>query len=129
MSRIRSKGTGPERALARALRRQGVTGWRQQRKLFGISVDFMWRAERVALMVNGCFWHAHAGCFRLPRTRRAWWRHKLFGNAERDRRQTTIMREGGWHVVKVWECALHHMTAGEVACVMRAVVLLRRRSA
>lgn len=129
MGAIRSRDTGPERAIMGALRRQGVTGWRRYRRLFGISVDFSWPRERVALLVQGCFWHRCPKCFRLPKARRSWWRRKVLGNAERDRRQITTLREGGWHVVKVWECALHHMTPGEVACMIRAVVELRRRGA
>lgn len=129
MRSIKSRNTGPERKVAAALRLAGITGWRRYRRVCGIEVDFAWPRQRVALFVQGCFWHAHQPCFRLPKTRRAWWRTKIGRNVARDRRQRyTLVNEGGWRVLKVWECQLHRVDPKEAA--LKLIALLRpRRSA
>lgn len=64
------------------------------------------------MFVHGCFWHAHAGCpyFKLPKTREVFWHDKLAENAARDRRTVAKLREAGWRVAIVWECALRKDT-------------------
>ncbi len=122
MGRIRSRDTKPERDVAAALRREGIAGWRRQRKVFGISVDFAWPKHKVLLMVQGCFWHSH-NCrrFRMPKSNRAWWRRKLARNAERDREQIQKFEEGGWLCIKFWECRIHRMTSGAMGRLMDSV--------
>ena len=112
MSRIRSRDTKPELVVAAALRRAGVIGWRRQQKVFGISVDFAWRREKVLVMVQGCFWHKH-NCrrFRMPRTNAAWWERKLKRNAARDREQIQKFENDGWLCIKFWECRIHRVDA------------------
>jgi DNA mismatch endonuclease (patch repair protein) len=107
MSRIGSRRTGPERQVARALRERSISGWRRYRKIGGAEIDFAWPKERIALYVNGCFWHGH-GCGRgkIPKTRHSYWRAKLEGNVERDARQLEALEQGGWTVFVVWECDL-----------------------
>lgn len=114
MSRIGSRKTGPERAVARALRERGLTGWRRNRRVGGVELDFVWPGKRVALNVNGCFWHNH-GCGRahLPKSRHSFWRSKLSGNAERDARQLEVLSGNGWTVFVVWECSIKDGRLGE----------------
>ena len=106
MARIRGSGNAATELRMMALfRAHGITGWRRKQRVFG-KPDFVFRRERVALFVDGCFWH---GCPRhatQPRTRAAYWTAKFSRNKERDREVTRTLRKAGWRVVRVWECAL-----------------------
>ena len=116
MARIRSRGNATtEGALARVFRAEGITGWRRQQVVrgrdragcaFRTRPDFVFRACRLAVFVDGCFWHgcpAHGG---KPSGRRAFWREKFAANRARDRRDTRNLRRAGWRVVRLWEHAL-----------------------
>lgn len=104
MSRIRSSGTGPERAVAKALRRlRALKGWRRQHRTAGIRLDFAWPSERVALLVHGCFWHACGAHGSVPKSNRRFWRRKIARNRERDAGREAALKARGWRVVVFWE--------------------------
>jgi DNA mismatch endonuclease (patch repair protein) len=67
------------------------------------TVDITFPAERVAVLVHGCFWHGCKRHFQLPRTNSDWWAEKIAATVRRDRRQAKQLRAGGWKVVTVWE--------------------------
>jgi DNA mismatch endonuclease (patch repair protein) len=113
MSRIRSRGNGTtEEALAEALRGAGLTGWRRQVRIvgrlkdgarFGVRPDFVFRSARIAVFVDGCFWH---GCPRhgaRPSGNRKFWLAKFARNRARDRRDTRRLKSCGWKVLRLWE--------------------------
>ena len=106
MARIRSRGNrATELRMIAIFREQGITGWRRNQRLFG-RPDFVFRKQRVAVFVDGCFWH---GCPRhatMPASNRAFWKAKLARNAQRDREVTRALRKAGWRVLRVWECDL-----------------------
>jgi DNA mismatch endonuclease (patch repair protein) len=110
MSRIRGRDTRPELALRSMLHRLGyrftVNG--PTNKSLPGKPDIVLPRHRTVIFVHGCFWHGHEHCpaFRIPKSRRAWWKRKIEGNKARDLRNETAIREQGWHVVTVWECAL-----------------------
>ncbi len=110
MSRIRGRDTRPELALRSMLHRLGyrftVHGPKNQ-ALPG-RPDLVLPKYRTVIFVHGCFWHGHENCpyFRLPKSRRAFWKTKIHGNQKRDLRNETALRHLGWHVVTIWECAL-----------------------
>ena len=103
MSRIRGRGNkATELALAGLFRAAGLTGWRRHRPVFG-KPDFIFPRARVAVFVDGCFWH---GCPRhgtKPGNNAAFWRRKFAANQARDRLVTRTLRGRGWRVVRVWE--------------------------
>jgi len=103
MSRIRGRGNrDTELALIRLFRRQRITGWRRQQAVFG-KPDFVFPKLRVAVFVDGCFWH---GCPRhatKPRNNAAFWRKKLAANKARDLLVTRTLRRAGWRVLRIWE--------------------------
>lgn len=130
MLRIRSRGNkDTELALARLLRANQITGWRrhiqirgravlprgpkiraaQQRRpttKFSVRPDFVFPKARLAVFVDGCFWH---GCPRhatRPKNNRLFWRRKLAGNQARDRRVNRALRRANWRVIRFWECAV-----------------------
>jgi DNA mismatch endonuclease (patch repair protein) len=65
--------------------------------------DFVFRARRVAVFVDGCFWHGCPRHYRRPGSRRAFWDAKIARNQERDREVTRALRRAGWTVLRVWE--------------------------
>ncbi len=68
----------------------------------------MFRKYNTVLFVNGCFWHGHENCkdFRLPKTRTEWWRDKIAGTVDRDRKKHEQLRAIGWRPLIVWQCEL-----------------------
>ena len=106
MSRIRSKGNKrTELKLAALFRRHGITGWRRNCKIFG-KPDFVFRRERVAVFVDGCFWHGCPVHGRMPKSNKKFWREKIERNKRRDRKVSRVLRGKGWRVLRVWEHAL-----------------------
>ena len=110
MSLIRGRDTKPELALRSMLHRLGYRFTVQgpkNRQLPG-KPDIVLPKHRTVIFVHGCFWHGHENCpaFRLPKSRRAFWKAKIHGNKARDLRNENQLRELGWHVVTIWECAL-----------------------
>jgi DNA mismatch endonuclease (patch repair protein) len=105
MARIRGKNTKPEMRVRKALHAAGLRYRLHDKRLPG-RPDLVFPSRRVALFVNGCFFHQHPGCpqARMPKSRLDFWGPKLAGNAERDHRQWNELRDAGWHVVIVWEC-------------------------
>ena len=111
MARIRGSGNAAtELRMVALFRAHGITGWRRNARVFG-KPDFVFRLERVALFVDGCFWH---GCPRhatQPRTRAAYWAAKFSRNQARDREVGRTLSKAGWTVVRVWECDLARMAS------------------
>ncbi len=104
-------------------RRHHITGWRRSRPVFG-KPDFVFPNHRVAVFVDGCFWH---GCPRhatKPRNNAAFWRRKLAANKARDRRVTRTLRRLGWRVLRIWE---HELAKTPQRCVEKIARLLAQR--
>ena len=121
MSRIRSRGNrGTELRLIAVFRAHGITGWRRNRPVFG-RPDFVFPVGRVAVFVDGCFWHGCPRHCRVPASNVAFWQKKFEANKRRDRLVTRTLRRLGWRVVRVWEHALTG-DAGRVAARVRRVL-------
>lgn len=106
MSRIRSAGNkGTELRLVQIFRTNSITGWRRGSKLPG-KPDFVFPKQRLAVFVDGCFWHGCPKHATWPKTRAAFWKAKIEGNRSRDRRVNRALRQRGWVVGRVWEHAL-----------------------
>ena len=108
MSRIRGSGNKKtELALIAIFRRNHITGWRRHQKVFG-KPDFIFRSKRLAVFVDGCFWHGCPKHYNMPANNRAFWIKKLGANKSRDREVTRSLREKGWNVIRIWE---HELSA------------------
>ena len=123
MSSVGQKDTGPEMLLRSALHRAGLRYRLHDRKLSG-SPDLVFSRYRVVIFVHGCYWHSH-GCYKstIPKSRREFWKDKFRTNRERDERNVTLLCEGGWRVLTVWECVLigkHALSLDTVAARVRA---------
>ncbi|MGA2875821.1 MAG: very short patch repair endonuclease [Nitrososphaerales archaeon] len=102
MSRIRGKNTQAELAIRRRLRSAGLKGYRIHYDLPG-RPDVVFTKQRLAVFVDGCFWHMCPADFRVPATRTYFWTQKIRKNVSRDRRVDLALAERGWKVIRVWE--------------------------
>src|SRR3954469_21709143 len=103
MSRIRSRGNKKtELVMALLLRSSRIRGWRRHQPILG-RPDFVFRKERLALFVDGCFWHGCRKHYRPPNTRGQFWKGKVETNRARDRRINRGLRRQGWNVLRFWE--------------------------
>ena len=106
MSRIRGKGNkSTELKLLKLFREHGITGWRRHQPLPG-KPDFVFTKERLAVFVDGCFWHGCPRCYIKPKQNAKFWRDKIGGNKKRDQRVAQQLRRDGWSVCRIWECRL-----------------------
>lgn len=120
MARIRGRDTRPEMRLRKALWTEGLRYRLHLRTAFGIP-DVAFPSVRVAVFVDGCFWHGCPLHYSRPRSREEFWADKLASNVLRDRRQTLVLEREGWRVVRFWEHELDEDLAGAVAVVKAAV--------
>lgn len=106
MSNIRTAKTTPETVVGRSLHARGFRYRCNDRALPG-RPDLVFRRRNAVILVHGCFWHRHEGCSRsnLPKRRAEFWEEKLEKNRSRDARNILALRELGWRVAVVWECA------------------------
>jgi DNA mismatch endonuclease (patch repair protein) len=95
-----------ELTLARLMRANRISGWRRRVLMTG-RPDFVFKQQRVALFIDGCYWHG-CKCRRLPKKNREYWEAKFRDNQARDKRITRDLRAGGWHVIRIWEHQLKH---------------------
>ena len=107
MQANKSKDTKPELRVRRALRDAGLTGYRLHWKGAPGRPDVCFPGRRVAIFVNGCFWHRCPRCqLPLPKSNVDFWRDKFERNRARDARDNELLVADGWTVVVVWECCL-----------------------
>lgn len=103
MSQIRSRNNrDTELVFASILRRNAIWGWRRHLPITG-RPDFAFRQERLAVFVDGCFWHCCPKCGNMPANNREFWRTKLGRNKARDKFVSRTLRAAGWRVLRVWE--------------------------
>ena len=115
MSAIRKRGNRTtELRLAMIFREHRITGWRRHRPVPG-RPDFVFPKLRIAVFVDGCFWHRCRWHCRLPNSNRGYWRPKLARNRLRDRLNSAMLRKSGWVVVRLWE----HQLTNSAAVVVR----------
>ncbi|ABV12129.1 MULTISPECIES: very short patch repair endonuclease [Citrobacter] len=106
MRAIATRDTAIEKRLAALLQEQGMAFHVQDATLPG-RPDFVVDEYRCVIFTHGCFWHHHdCHLFKVPATRTEFWLNKIGKNVERDRRDMLRLRELGWRVLIVWECAL-----------------------
>jgi DNA mismatch endonuclease (patch repair protein) len=103
MALIRAKGNkSTELVLAGLFRKHRITGWRRHLPLPG-KPDFCFAGKKVAVFVDGCFWHGCPKCYTRPKTNRQFWDRKRAANRARDRRVGRDLRARGFLVVRIYE--------------------------
>lgn len=103
MAKVRGSGNdSTELRLIRVLRTHGITGWRRKASVFG-KPDFVFPKLKLAVFVDGCFWHACPIHATQPKQNAEFWRAKIARNQARDRLVTRTLRAQGWRVMRIWE--------------------------
>ena len=121
MSRIRGRGnTDTELALLRIFRKHHISGWRRNQKVFG-KPDFLFRRNRLAVFVDGCFWHGCPKHCKIPAGNRVFWKKKFAANKARDHCVNRELRKLGWRVVRIWE---HDLAIRDAPHIQRIMSLL-----
>jgi DNA mismatch endonuclease (patch repair protein) len=138
MSRIRSRGNkATEVALANLFRRHKIIGWRRQVQIIGrdaalrrlrtarrsvptfrVRPDFVFSKIRLAVFVDGCFWHGCPKHGTQPKGNRAFWKNKFARNRARDLLVTRMLRRAGWRVLRIWE---HELARKNEARLLRRI--------
>lgn len=119
MSRIRGHGKkDTELALIRVFRVQRITGWRRHQPVSG-KPDFVFPKHRLAVFVDGCFWHGCPQHATKPRNNAAFWRKKFAANKARDRLVNRTLRKAGWRVLRIWE---HELARKREVRLLRRIV-------
>lgn len=124
MSSIRGKDTKPERALRSALWSAGLRGYRCHWKGPGGRIDIAFTRSKVAIFVDGLFWHGHSSKWQPDRWT-GYWDEKIKRNIARDDRQNAALTDAGWTVLRFWETDVDQATASVVARVREAVEVAR----
>ncbi len=108
MSRVRAKNTTPELILRSALTEKGLTGYRLHYKKVPGSPDICYPRKKIAIFVNGCFWHRCPHCGpSFPKTNVSFWRNKFEKNVDRDKNKIKLLKRNSWKVIVIWECQIY----------------------
>ncbi len=107
MSRVRSTDTMPEVLLRSLLHKAGFRFQKNVKELPG-KPDVVLPKYKAVIFIHGCFWHGHLDCKKaeLPATRTEFWKTKIEGNIQRDKKSIQLLQEQDWRIAVIWECAL-----------------------
>lgn len=119
MSRVRSKGSGAERALRSVLHAEALR-FRLHRRVEGVAVDILFSGSKVAVLVDGCFWHGCPKHATYPKSNQGYWLPKLAENKDRDKRQSACLRSAGWRLIRVWEHDCLPPAPRVISCIVKA---------
>ena len=106
MKSVKSYGNkSTEAKLIVYFKEEGITGWRRNYKVKG-HPDFVFLDKKIAVFVDGCFWHGHDCRNTRPKDNSEYWEKKREKNIAHDAAVNTTFINRGWHVIRVWECEL-----------------------
>ncbi len=122
MKSNKGKDTGPELKVRKMLREAGYPGYRLNWKKAPGRPDIAYPGHKLAIFVNGCFWHRCPICdMPLPKSHVDYWQEKFRRNVERDAEKTKELEDSGWKVVVIWECRLKK-EPGEVSSELKDIL-------
>lgn len=124
MSRVRNQDTTPELALRKAMWTIGLRGWRCNRRDLPGTPDVSFGRAKVAVFVDGAFWHGHPSKFKAGQSG-DFWDRKIQDNVARDRAVDQQLRDMGWEVIRVWD---FQITADPLATARQVQMLREQRS-
>lgn len=123
MAAVRSKGNRSTETRFRAvLAASGLRGWQMQAHNLPGHPDFAFRRKRVAVFVDGCFWHGCPKCYRRPKSKRNYWDAKVERNKSRDKKNRQDLRKIGWKTLRFWE---HQLLKSPDGCLRRLSLALK----
>lgn len=120
MSRIKGRDTGPELSLRRNVWALGLR-YRLQYRIGRTRPDMVFIGARVAVFVDGCFWHGCPLHSTAPKNNREFWEQKLKRNRDRDAENTQWLEKNGWRVLRLWE---HEIETSPADCARRIAAML-----
>ena len=113
MKANKGKGTSPELQIRKKLRELGFPGYRLNWKGASGRPDIAYPGRKVAIFVNGCFWHRCPICnLPMPKSHVDFWEKKFTSNVERDDRKRRELESKGWKVITIWECQIKNDMVG-----------------
>ena len=122
MSANKAKNTKPELLLRKALWENGIRGYRLHYKKVPGRPDIAFAGKKVAIFVNGCFWHRCPHCVHtLPKTNSTFWKEKFEKNVARDAKKVAELEALGWQVLTIWECQVKEDIHNVVTLVQNAL--------
>jgi DNA mismatch endonuclease, patch repair protein len=128
MASIRGRGNrDTELALLKVFRRERISGWRRQSAILG-KPDFVFPKARIAVFVDGCFWHGCPRHFQQPKNNARFWKEKISTNMRRDKFVGRALRARGWLVIRFWEHDLTQSRRHRITERISATLLERSRS-
>lgn len=127
MSAIRGKNNRTtELRLKMVLVRAGIKGWETNVRNLPGKPDFYFKKKKVAIFVDGCFWHGCPKCGHYPKTRSKFWKTKILRNKERDKKNRQLLRRNGIKVINIWEHSLKDPKKLRLKSDMLKKVLLKK---
>ncbi len=100
-----NKNKSTELKLIEIFRKYELKGWRRNYKVFG-KPDFVFHKYKIAVFVDGCFWHGHDCRNTKPASNKDYWDKKIDRNIARDKKVNSHLTDLGWKVIRIWECEL-----------------------
>lgn len=106
MRQVKSKrNKSTELKLIKYFKNHQIKGWRRNYKIFG-KPDFVFPKKKIAIFVDGCFWHGHDCRNTKPKDNKEYWVNKIKRNIQRDKQVTEYLENKSWKVLRIWECEL-----------------------
>ena len=104
MSAIKSKGNkSTEIAVLELFRSNRIQGWRRHSKKVYGTPDFSFSSKKLAVFIDGCFWHRCPTCFKLPKSNTEFWENKIANNVKRDHIVNKMLAGRNWEIIRIWE--------------------------
>jgi DNA mismatch endonuclease (patch repair protein) len=114
MGNVKARGNkSTELKLIKLFNENGLTGWKRNYPVKG-KPDFVFLSQRVAIFVDGCFWHGCEDHCRVPSSNQEYWLAKINRNKERDITTTAAFQERNWKVIRIWEHELTRKNSIEI---------------
>ena len=112
MRQVKSKkNKSTELRLIEIFKQNGIAGWRRNYPVKG-RPDFVFPKQKIAVFVDGCFWHGHDCRNTRPADNQDYWQQKRERNMKHDQEVTAMFEERGWTVLRIWECELKKSNVG-----------------
>ena len=126
MRRVRSSNNkSTELKLIELFKQHGIKGWRRHYPVKG-HPDFVFQKEKVAVFVDGCFWHGHDCRNTRPVNNQDYWQKKRKQNIKHDQEVTALFKSRGWTVLRIWECELKKKNIENTVEKIKQALVLRR---
>lgn len=121
MRQVKSRNTSAEKALLAAIKAEGLKGWRRHyTRAFGVP-DIAFPRQKVAIFIDGCFWHGCRKCYRQPKSNVGYWVQKVARNKERAREVNLNLKRRGWRTLRIWEHDAKKLQSGLVKKITKTI--------